>query len=285
MHHITKSIALVTGANSGIGKEVTISLVMQDIHVLMISRNINRGKTALNQIKQLTGKDNITLLICDLSSQAAINQLATKLNKGYPRLDVLINNAGVVLKEKCYSEDNIEMTLATNHLGPFLLTERLLPLLQKSQHARIINVSSAIHHVGKIDTSDMQFDKRPYRFMSAYAQSKLLLNLMTFQMAKRLSNTNIRINAIHPGAVKTHIGTDSANTYFLRAMDKLIKFFCLSPEKAAKPIVELATSAEYQHINGQYFTKGKARKANKRCYEESLQNQIRDFSSKMVGLS
>ncbi|HVY53558.1 MAG TPA: SDR family oxidoreductase, partial [Gammaproteobacteria bacterium] len=255
-----KKTCLVTGANSGIGKEISLALAKAGAHVIMVCRNEEKGRAAQAEIKALSSSQAVDLLIADLSSQSSIKSLAKTINERYAALHVLINNAGLVLAKKTLSEDGIEMTLATNHLGPFLLTTLLLDLMKK-HHSRIINISSAIHKWTKIDLNDLQFEKRKYRFMRAYAQSKLLMNITTFELARQLAGTNITVNCIHPGVVRTNLGSSNAKNLAVKFLDKAIKLFFTSPKRAAQFPFCLAMSSEMDHITGQYFVKGKPAKA------------------------
>lgn len=252
-----KKICLVTGASSGIGKEIALGLAKSDFHVVMVCRNVEKGKSALEDIKKLSGSNSLDLLIADLSSQSEVRALAYTIQQRYSALHVLINNAGLVLTKKTYSVDNIEMTLATNHLGPFLLSYLLLDLLKASAPSRIVNVSSAIHKWAKIDLNDLQFVQRKYQFMKAYAQSKLLMNITTQELARRLNGSGVTVNALHPGAVKTNLGSDNTHNLFLKALDKIIKCFFITPSEAAKIPLYVATSPEVENITGKYFVKYK----------------------------
>jgi NAD(P)-dependent dehydrogenase (short-subunit alcohol dehydrogenase family) len=258
-----KKTFLITGANSGIGKEVALQLAKFGHHVIMICRDEIKGQAALDEIKIASTSNSIDLLVADLSSQAEIQLLAKTVRERYPALHGLVNNAGVVITTRTLSVDGIEMTLATNHLGPFLLINLLLDLLKASAPARIVNVSSAIHKWGVIDLQDLQFETRLYQFMRVYAQSKLLMNLATFELARRLEGSSVTVNCLHPGAVNTHLGSANAKNIALKILDRFIKYFMLSPEKAAKTPVYLAMSPD----------------------DKELADQVWKISHKLVGLS
>jgi NAD(P)-dependent dehydrogenase (short-subunit alcohol dehydrogenase family) len=279
-----KKTFLITGANSGIGKEVALELTKLDHHVILVCRDANRGKAALDEIKAKTASNSIDLLIADLSSQAEIRSLANTVRERYSVLHGLINNAGVVMTERVNSVDGIEMTLATNHLGPFLLTHLLLDVLKSSAPSRIVNVSSAVHKWGSIDLQDLQFEKRKYQFMRAYAQSKLLMNLATFELARRLENTGVTVNCLHPGAVNTHLGSYNAKTAIMKAVDKMIKFFMTSPQKAARTPIYLAVSPEIIGLTGKYFVKCRSVPASAASYDLEMAKQVWEISNKLVGL-
>jgi NAD(P)-dependent dehydrogenase (short-subunit alcohol dehydrogenase family) len=164
------------------------------------------------------------------------------------------------------------------------LNNLLIDLLKKSDSARIINISSAIHRWAKMDLNDLQYDRRKYHFMKAYAQSKLLMTMATFELARRVDGTGITVNCLHPGAVKTSLGSNSANNIVLKLVDKAIKSFFITPAKAAKWPVYLATAAEMQNITGKYFAKGKVVSANPITADLALAKKVWEMSEKMVHL-
>lgn len=278
----SKKICLVTGASSGIGKEIAIGLAKENTHVILVCRNNVKGQKALEEIKQAAGSTSVDLLIADLSSIKEVYELSKQLHQIYPKLDVVINNAGVVNYEKQYSVDHIEMTLATNHIAPFLFNNLLIDLLQKGAPSRIINISSGSHKWGKIDFSDLEFDKRKYQFLKVYAQSKLLMTLATFELARRLAGTGITVNAVHPGAVKTNLGSDNLHNIFLKLLDKAIKFFFITPQKAAAAPVYLALSAELDGVTGQYFVKKKRSQASLTARNRELAKKVWEETDKRI---
>lgn len=282
---MTKKICLVTGASSGIGKEVCVALAQSGIHVIMVCRNATKGQIALEEIKTHSRSTSIDLLIADLSSQKDIRLLAKIIHERYEKLNILINNAGVVLYKKELSVDGIEMTLATNHLGPFLLTHLLLDLLKKGTPSRIINVSSHAHKWANINLADLQFTHRQYQCMKVYAQSKLLVNLFTFALAVKLEEFEITVNCVHPGAVKTNIGTESVDRLSLKLLDRFIKFFCPHPQKAALQLCYLALNPEVGNITGKYFAKGKLRQPSCVSNDLNLSKVVWDVSEKLVNIN
>ena len=199
-------ICIVTGANSGIGKETALGLARMGARVVMVCRNAEKGKAALEEIRRESGSSQVDLLIADMSSQASVRALGEQIRRKYPRLDVLVNNAGGAALARTLSADGIEMTLATNHLGPALLTLLLLDLLKASAPSRIVNVSSCeAQSPARLDMNDLQFERRKYSSVAAYRQSKLLMNTFTFELARRLAGTEVTANCLHPGAVATNI--------------------------------------------------------------------------------
>lgn len=286
-------ICLITGANSGIGKEVALGLAESGAHVILVCRNAQKGSDALEDIKRLSGSDKLDLFIADLSSQNETRHLSEQIHKKYKELHVLINNAGVSLSKKMLSVDGIEMTLATNHLGPFLLSHLLLDLLKAGSPSRIINISSTAHKWARIDLDDVQFQQRPYQFMQAYAQSKLFLMLVSHEFARRLEGSNVSVNSMHPGAIGTKLLSDIALNIFPESMHKLIEkpfeiilpLFMTSAKQAAKPIMYLAMSPDVADISGHYFVKCKRKKPSSLLDNEKLVKTIWELSEKWVGIN
>lgn len=269
-----QKICLITGASSGLGKEIALSLALSGYHVIIVCRDKNKGQQIQHQLQTKSQNKNIDLLIADLSSQADIHGLAKTIYENYPRVDVLINNAGVVVTQKTLTIDGIETTLATNYIAPFLLTNLLLNLMRNSTNAHILNISSASHKWVKLNLNDLQYNKRKYRTMSSYAQSKLLINFFTFTLANKLKDTSITVNALHPGAVNTALGSQNKVNFALSFIDKLLKLFFMSPRDAAKAPVDFIRLADNNKITGKYFEKNKERKASQQCYDVALQEKL-----------
>lgn len=248
---------LVTGASSGIGKEVAIGLAKAGAHVMMVSRDRAKGEAALKDVKDQSGSTNIDLVFADLSSQQSIRQLAQEVQQKFPKLNVLINNAGVFNTNRTLTSDGIETTLATNFIAPILLTELLLDLLKRNAPARIINVSSNAHRMNTISFDDLQFEKRKFGFFKAYAQSKLLLNIASFTLAKSLQGSGVTLNCIHPGAVRTGLGSNNANNFLMKLIDKLIKLSFISAKQSASYVLDLALSPKWNNTSGKYISKDK----------------------------
>jgi NAD(P)-dependent dehydrogenase (short-subunit alcohol dehydrogenase family) len=282
---MAKKICLVTGANSGLGKEIALSLASAGMHVIMVCRNPIKGKAALDEIKSKTGSKSVDLLIADLSSQTDIRLLAKTIHEQYSMINILINNAAIVLLKKTFSADNIEMNLATNYLGPFLLTQLLLDLLKENAPSRIINISSGIHKFAHVDLADLQFEHRNYQSLKAYAQSKLLMNIASFELARRLERTDVTVNCVDPGSVNTHLGTDNATNLVLKWVDRSIKYFLSPPKEAAKTPVYLTISPEFDNVTGKYFVKGKPVLASRASYDLELAKKVWEVSERLVGIN
>src|ERR1035438_3155792 len=231
---------IVTGANSGIGKETALGLAQMGARVVMVCRNAEKGKAALEEIRRESGSSQVDLLIADMSSQASVRALAEEIRQKYPRLDVLVNNAGGCASARKLSADGIEMTLATNHLCPALLTLLLLDLLKASAPSRIVNVSSCeAQSPARLDMNDLQFERRKYRSVATYRQSKLLMNTFTFELARRLAGTGVTANCLHPGAVATNIWNAIPIGKVIIAVGRA---FMLNSKQGAAVSLYLATS-------------------------------------------
>ena len=280
---MTGKTCLVTGANSGIGKETALGLARMGARVVLVCRNQQKGETALADIRRETGSSQVDLLIADMSSFASVRTLADTVRQRYPRLDVLINNAGAGVRQRTLSADAIEMTVAGNHLGPALLTMLLLDLLKSSAPARIVNVSSEAHK-GRADLDDLQYEKRKYNGFMAYGQSKLLMNAFTFELARRLTGTGVTANCLHPGVVATNIWPDDA-PMLIRIITGLMKPFMLNPRKGAAVSLYLATSPDVGNVSGEYFVKSKPAASSPLSRDPQVIARVWQWTLTMTGVN
>jgi NAD(P)-dependent dehydrogenase (short-subunit alcohol dehydrogenase family) len=250
--------------------------------VVMVCRNAEKGKAALEEIRRKSGSSQVDLLIADLSSQASIRALAEEIQQKYPRLDVLVNNAGGSAPAGKLSADGVEMTLATNHLGPALLTLLLLDLLKASAPSRIVNVSSCEAQTPtRLDMNDLQFKRRKYGRVAAYRQSKLLMNTFTFELARRLAGTGVTANCLHPGAVATNIWRAIPIGKLIVALGRPLM---LNAKQGAAVSLYLATSPEVAQVSGEYFVKSKPAKSNPLSRDANLMAEVWLSTGKMTAL-
>jgi NAD(P)-dependent dehydrogenase (short-subunit alcohol dehydrogenase family) len=277
-------ICIVTGANSGIGKETAFGLAQMGGRVVMVCRNPEKGKAALEEIRRESGSSQVDLLIADISSQASVRALAEQFQQKYTRLDVLVNNAGGGAPAGTLSADGIEMTLATNYLGAALLTLLLLDLLKTSAPSRIINVSSEAQRRAHLDMSDLQFERRKYRGIAAYGQSKLLMNAFTFELARRLAGTGVTANCLHPGVVATNIWSANPPPLIGRLIIAVVKPFMLNSKQGAAVSLYLAASPEVAQVSGEYFVKSKPAKSNPLSRDPKLMEEVWLCAKKMTNL-
>jgi len=278
-------VCLVTGTSAGIGKATAIGLAKMDATVVAAMRDSEKSKAAYAEIKDKSGKNesSITFLPVDLSSQASIRKFAGDFNEKFPRLDVLLNNAGVSQSKRSLTVDGIETTFAVNVLAPFLLSNLLLAKLKASAPSRIVNVSSAASDGAKIDFDNLRGEKK-FSMFGIYGQSKLALNMITVEFARRLAGTGVTANFLHPGVIRTDLGTRDVNP-ILNALAKFVKLFLGSPENGAKTSIYLATSPEVQLVSGKYFAKSKEKDANPESFNEVSSKRLWNVCEKMTGLS
>jgi len=276
---MTGKVSLVTGANSGIGKATALGLAKLNATVVIVSRDKDKGEAAQYEVRTLSGNKNIDAMVCDLSSLDSVRELAHDFKGRYKRLDVLVNNAGVFLPKRIQTVDGLEATFATNHLGHFLLTNLLLDLLKNSAPSRIINLTSSAHRGTEIDFEDLQGEKK-YSGYHAYSQSKLANVLFTYQLAKKLDGTGVTVNCLHPGVVRTGFGKDQAG--LMNILVRIGSPFMMSPEKAAKAAVYLATSPEVQSVNGKHFSKGREEKSSSESYDTASAERLWNVSAELT---
>jgi NAD(P)-dependent dehydrogenase (short-subunit alcohol dehydrogenase family) len=250
-----RKIALVTGATEGIGKATAKGLLEKGFTVIIHGRNAQKLADTAQELKKLTGSEAVETLQADLSSLREVKAMADLVRSKYECLNVLINNAGTMMSERSLSKDGHEMMLATNYLAVVVLTEQLLPLLRSTPHARIINLSSVSYKTAKPDFNDLQCVKN-YDMMRQYGNTKLFDLYYTLDLAERLKNTGITVNAVHPGGVRTHLARDFSGV-LKYAFAVMMPLFFISTEKGASTSVYLASDGALKDITGKYFVKNK----------------------------
>ena len=273
-------VCVVTGANRGIGRATAQGLARLGAKVILVCRSREEGEAASHEIgaKHPVIPDVVT---ADLSSQASIRQAAADLQGRYPRLDVLINNAGVIPRRRELTVDGLEMQLAVNHLAYFLLTDLLLPQLKAGAPARIINVSSGAHTHAEIDFDDLQAE-RGYDPKQVYSRSKLANILFTYQLARRLRGSGVTANSLNPGVVATGMLADYMG---VAPTDGIASTFGAKPEEGAETSIYLASSAEVEGVTGKYFERKQAKRSSRGSYDEAAARRLWDISERMTGAS
>src|SRR6266705_386149 len=275
-------VVMITGANSGIGKAVSLALAKMGANLVMVTRNKEKGEAARSEVIRESQNDSLDLLVADLSSLESVRQLATEFQKKYSKLHVLINNAGLFNQRRKVTTDGYENTFATNYLAPFLLTNLQLPKLEAGAPSRIINVSSVGHYNGHVNFDDLNLEK-DYGGWKAYGQSKLALVLFTHELAKKLQGTGVTVNAVHPGTVATNIWSRPLGPVgFIMALPKL---FMTTPRQGAETIVYLASSPDAKSLSGEYLEKLKVKKSSDESYNEEIAQRLWDVSAKLTRLS
>lgn len=273
-----KTIVL-TGANSGIGKEAALSLAGAGHNVLMLCRDSEKSHLALAEIKAKTKNDAVSLISVDLSEQSSIRSAAKQIKKQRKKIDVLVNNAGIYKAKRTETTENIEMTLAVNHLAPFLLSQLLMKELEASGTGRIINVVSALYKNGTIDFEDLML-KNNYKAGRAYANSKLACTLCTIELARRVRGLGITANALHPGVLLTDIARD-----YPRFIMVLLGLILERPCKGGERIAYLACSDEVKKVTGKYFNKEKTEALTVSAQEHDNTERLWKISEKLTGIT
>ncbi len=272
---------LITGANGGIGYETARALGKMGARIIMVARNEERGAEARQRIISETGAT-VDLILGDLSLIAETKRVARTVKEQYSQLDLLINNAGGVYAKRTVTPEGLESTFALNVLVPFVLSLELLDLLKASASSRIINVSSSAHKSGRIDFDNLQ-QEQSYSRMKVYANTKLALNLLTFELARRLEGTGVTCNAVNPGFVNTR---PSYATRFDLFIGKMLSPFGKSPERGAVPSVWAASTPELGEVSGKYFDpKCQIVDASQASYDRDLAIQLWNRVVELTGVS
>ena len=280
---MTGKTCLVTGANAGIGKATALGLARMGAAVIMVCRSRERGETAQTEIAAASGSQDLDLLIADLSSQGSIRKLAETLTSRYPRLHVLVNNAGAITPRRRLTVDGIETQFAVNHLAPFLLTNLLLDTLKESAPARIVTVASQVHSKSPLDLADLRSDL-DYTPSQVYRKTKLANILFTYELARRLEGTGIAANCLHPGVIATKLLDD----YMGGSRDAGFgsgESFGDSPEQGADVVLHVATSPEIEGVSGKYFYDNAVRETAPVTYDEDHARRLWEISADLTGLT
>ncbi|MEO8357621.1 MAG: SDR family oxidoreductase [Chloroflexota bacterium] len=275
-----KRICLITGATAGIGKAAATALAAQGLELILIGRNPAKLQNVADQLRAQTGNNAVHPLLADFSDLQQVQQLADQVKGQFPRLDILINNAGAYFNRRHRTSYGVEKTFLVNHLAPFLLTNLLLDHLHNSASGRIINVSSGSHKRGQLDLKDLQMDRFYFGFW-AYGRSKLANILFTYELARRLRDGHVTVNALHPGRV----GTDIFKTDFSifgGPLKWFVERISLTPEQGADNTLYLATSPEVEKVTGKYFVKREAVPSSPISYDEGLARRLWEISGKIT---
>ncbi len=250
---MSEKIVVITGANAGIGRAATAALVQMGYHVVMVCRNVEKGRAVQESIAAESGSEKIDLLIADLSSHSSIRKMAAEYGQKYDRLDILINNAGGMWRTNQKTKDGFEYMMGLNHFGYFLATHYLLSLIQKSSSGRIINVASEAHRGNSLDWENMNGEKS-FWFYRQYGVTKLCNILFTNYLSEELKGANITVNSLHPGVIASNFWNNTVPSFIQRVTG----MFMISPEKGAETTVYLADSDEVENVSGAYFKEKKA---------------------------
>ena len=273
---------LITGATSGIGKAVALGLAEKGANIIFIGRNPEKCKEVAKLIKKKTQNENVNYYVANISLIREVKKVADKIKNDFKKIDVLVNNAGARFIKHQLTDEGIELTLATNHLGHFVLTNELLPLLRNSDDARVINVSSGAHYSGKEVianiTEPSQYDGR-----LQYSNSKLANVLFTYELAERLKDSTVKVFAVDPGGVATNFSRNNGLIFWLKHLAYyLLKRELITPKQASQTIIHLATSDEVKNQTAKFFFDMKEKKSSQLSYDKSLQRKFWEMSEELV---
>lgn len=275
---------MVTGASGGLGLATALALARMAATVLIVARDGARGQTALAQLRREAPAATIELYLADLSSQRQVRQLAAEVSGRHERLDVLVNNAGAVNRDRNLTEDNLEATLAVNHLAPFLLTHLLEEKLKTAAPSRVVNVSSYLHKMIKeIPWDDIQAE-RDYSSHTVYNLTKLMNVLFTYDLAQRWAAGGVTVNCLHPGwPLRTNLGREESGTG--RLFDRATKVFAKSATDGARTSVYLASSPAVAKVTGVFYTSCKKAESSQLSHDERAATRLRRVSAELCGLA
>jgi retinol dehydrogenase 12 len=274
MRHI-----LITGATDGIGKVTARELGRPDTTIWIVGRNATKTTEVVRELQSLRPAATYHGLVADLASPPDVRRLGLEAQSKIPQLDVLINNAGAYFNMYEKTPEGFERTFALNHLGYFVLTHHLLPLVRKAPRGRVISVSSEAHRTAKIDFENLQ-GERHYNGWEAYSKSKLCNILFTKELAKRLAGSSVTVNCLHPGFVASKFGHNNHGA--LATLLKISqKIFAINEDKGAQTSVYLATSTDVAGISGDYFASCEAKKPSVAAQDPDIASKLWEFSEKV----
>ncbi|GMV95161.1 MAG: retinol dehydrogenase [Candidatus Hydrogenedentota bacterium] len=275
-------VSVVTGATSGIGAATALGLAQLGSDVVLIGRDRTRGERVLREVQRVAPGATATFLAADFRLQQSVRDVASDVLARCDRLDVLINNAGIIATQRRLTVDGIEEQFAVNHLAPFLLTNLLLDRMKESAPARIINVSSDMHSGRCIDFDDLNRDKayKPYR---VYGETKLANVLFTYELARRLEGTGVTANCLHPGVVRTAIVRDMILP--VRLLMRIFGFLLKSPANGAKTSIFLASDAALEAVSAKFFMRCAEHASSPESYDGEAARRLWEISAKMTGLA
>lgn len=281
------TLSIVTGSNAGIGLATAKGLAAAGHQVVIAGRNAPKCAAAADEVRAGSPGAVVETLSLDLASLASVRAAAAEVGERFGRVDVLVNNAGVTMKDRRTTADGFEMTMGVNHLGHFLLTCLLRPQLAAAGGTgRVVVVASDAHRFarGGLGLDDLQTERAKYRFMQVYGRSKLANILFARSAARRWRDDGITVNSLHPGFVATRLGRDGDGGKLGDIIAPLIKPFAKTPAKGARTSDYLASSAEVATVTGEYFVNCKAKQPNKYATDDDLAERLWDYSANAVGL-
>ncbi|MBI5366219.1 MAG: SDR family oxidoreductase [Planctomycetes bacterium] len=271
---------VITGASRGIGLETARGLGRLGARLVLVCRDRGRGEAAVAAVRAAApDAPAAELVLADLAVLADVRRAAAEVAARCPRIDVLLNNAGLAYMQRRITPDGLEATFAVNHLAPFLFTTLLLERVRAAAPARVITVSSMLHTRGRIDFGDLQ-SERSYSGLGAYSNTKLGNVLFTRELAGRLAGSGVTANCLHPGGVASEIGMD--NPWWARVALRLVRPFLLTPEQGAQTSIWLAAAPEVAGVSGKYFVKCAEAAPAERALDAAAGRRLWEESERLV---
>ena len=283
MSDIQGKTIVVTGATSGIGRATAIGLARLGARLVLLGRNPERCSETLAALETEAGRSDVDLVRCDMSTLAGIRAAADEVSALAPRIDVLVNNAGVTMTSRTETGDGFETTFAVNHLAYFAFTGHLLPNIVAAAPARIVNVASDAHRFVKgIDLDDLQ-SERSFSGMRVYGQSKAANIHFTRELARRLEGTGVTVNALHPGGIRSNLGR--GNGALTDALHRVAQLFLKSPEQGASTSIYLATDPGVAGKTGGYYARSRPAAPARHCLDDATAENLWKISEKLTGVA
>ncbi|XP_034022491.1 retinol dehydrogenase 12, like [Thalassophryne amazonica] len=273
---------VVTGANTGIGKETALDLAKRGAKVIMACRDMEKAEAAVKEVIEQSGNQNVTCMKLDLANSKSIREFAEAINTGETKLNILINNAGVMVCPYGKTADGFEMQIGVNHFGHFLLTHLLIDLIKKSAPARIVTVSSWAHTWGSINLEDINSEKS-YNKRWAYSQSKLANVLFTRSLAKKLEGTGVTTYALHPGLVQTELWRHM--NPFQRAVMTVVSPFTKNSVQGAQTSIYCAVEPKLEKESGGYYSDCAPANCSTAAKDDNLAQKLWDLSCQMLSIT
>ncbi|XP_056155103.1 retinol dehydrogenase 12, like [Lampris incognitus] len=273
---------VITGANTGIGKETALDLAKRGAKIIIACRDMEKAQTAVKEVTESSGNQNVICMKLDLSDTKSIKEFAETINKGETKLNILINNAGVMVCPYGKTADGFEMQIGVNHMGHFLLTYLLLDLIKGSAPSRIINVSSMAHAWGTINIDDINSEKA-YDKRAAYSQSKLANILFTRSLAKRLQGTGVTAYSLHPGVVQTDLWRHLNGPQ--QFVMKMVSPFTKNAAQGAQTTIYCAVEPELEKESGGYYSDCAPASCSTAAMDDDMAKKLWELSCQMLSIS